>query len=372
MFATASATGVVLSRIIGFGFTSPLYRVATVKPRIVGVFAAGYVLAGLISLPVFIGAGWLAYHLFFSSSMNAATFTLILASEALLWRSAEVIIIINNGMNRFGRGSALTILGTAFRAMAALVFALTASKGLENWALYYFAANSASLLIGILFFLPKMRWRLSLPLYRRHIGDSLAVAGAEVLFYVQSELDKVLVLSLGGAETAGIYAIIIRLVDLTAIPIRTFNMMLVQKLMRSGALLKGIKWRIGMEAGLFAVSTLGFAFLALFLQVFPGALGKNVSTVTVLLFAVWLVPGFRNLVEYHAELLYARRRTGLRTLNLALLGGCKAILLAALFVSAPMVKDWLAGLNLVYAALWLASVLLTYSAMRGMDNRSAT
>ena len=34
IFATASATGVMLSRIVGFGFSSPLYRIATVKPRL--------------------------------------------------------------------------------------------------------------------------------------------------------------------------------------------------------------------------------------------------------------------------------------------------------------------------------------------------
>ena len=82
-----------------------------------------------------------------------------------------------------------------------------------------------------------------------------------MLFYVQSELDKLLVLALGGAETAGVYAIIMRLVDLTAIPIRTFNMMLVQKLMRSGDLLNSVKRRIGLELGVFAVSTVGIAAL---------------------------------------------------------------------------------------------------------------
>lgn len=369
LFATASATGVVLSRIIGFGFTSPLYRVATVKPRIVGVFAAGYVLASILSLPLFLLAAWIAYSLFFAGKMAALTFSLIIVAEALLWRTAEVIIIVNNGMNRFGRGSALTILGTAFRAGAGLLFALSASKGLDLWGWYYLTANAASLVIGILFFLPKMRWRIAMPLYGRHIGDSLAVSGAEILFYIQSELDKVLVLSLGGAEVAGVYAIIIRLVDLTAIPIRTFNMMLVQKLMRTGALLKGFKVRIGMELVLFTASTVGFLALAIFLHFFPNALGKNVGAVTGLLFSVLLVPGFRNLVEYHAELLYARRRTGMRAINLGLLGGAKAVLLAALFIGFASNRDWLIGLNPVYGLLWGASVLLTYSAMRHADGR---
>ena len=48
LFATASATGVVLARIAGFGFVSPLYRAATVKKHLVGTYTAGY-LAALIN-----------------------------------------------------------------------------------------------------------------------------------------------------------------------------------------------------------------------------------------------------------------------------------------------------------------------------------
>ena len=77
-----------------------------------------------------------------------------------------------------------------------------------------------------------------------------------MLFYLQMELDKLLVLALGGAELAGIYAIIMRLVDLTAIPIRAFTMMLVQKMMRAPETLARLAVRAGIEAGIFAVSTL--------------------------------------------------------------------------------------------------------------------
>jgi O-antigen/teichoic acid export membrane protein len=364
LFATASATGVVLSRIIGFGFTSPLYRAATVKPRLIGVFSGGFLFFAALSLPVFALLAWLAHWYFFGDALSLSIFLIIVVTEALIWRTAEVIIIVNNGLNNFGRASALVILGTAVRALAAIAFALFSNHGLAVWALYYCGANLISLIIGLAFFVPKMRLRFQPALYKRHIADSLSVSGAEILFYVQSELDKLLVLALGGAQTAGIYSIIIRLVDLTAIPIRTFNMMLVQKLMRDNQTLQGFKRRTSMEIGLFIVSTIGFACLAGFLQFFPNALGKNVATVTGLLFAVLLVPGFRNLVEYHAELLYARRQTGLRALNLGLLAGVKAILLATIFTSTSAQTDWLEKLNLVYGLIWIASVALTYSALR--------
>ena len=37
LFATASAAGVMLSRILAFGFVSSLYRIAAVRPRLIGV-----------------------------------------------------------------------------------------------------------------------------------------------------------------------------------------------------------------------------------------------------------------------------------------------------------------------------------------------
>ena len=52
LFATASAAGVMLSRILAFGFVSSLYRIATVRPRLIGVFTAGFLLLAVLSLPV--------------------------------------------------------------------------------------------------------------------------------------------------------------------------------------------------------------------------------------------------------------------------------------------------------------------------------
>ncbi|TIU15129.1 MAG: lipopolysaccharide biosynthesis protein, partial [Mesorhizobium sp.] len=42
MFATASAAGVMLSRILAFGFISALYRTATIRPNLIGTFTAGF------------------------------------------------------------------------------------------------------------------------------------------------------------------------------------------------------------------------------------------------------------------------------------------------------------------------------------------
>jgi O-antigen/teichoic acid export membrane protein len=364
LFASASAAGIVLSRIISLGFVSPLYRIATVKPRLLGTYYAGYLAAALLSLPLAALAGWAIFQTFFSGLVPASVFAAIIIAEALLWRSLETIVIVNNGLNRFGRAAMLVVIGTALRAGFALAFALSSDHSLAAWVLFYLAANALSLAAALIFYLPRRRLRYRPKLYARRAADALWTSGAEVLFYIQMELDKLAVLAIGGAELAGIYAIVMRLADLTALPVRAFNMLLVQKMMRTVEMLGSLRTRAGIELLIFAVSSAGLAALAALLWLYPNALGRNVSLVAGVLGLAICVPGFRNLVEYHAELLYARSQTGLRMLNLGLLAAMKMVLLAFILTNAPETRAWLLHMNLAFALLWACSALLTYSAMR--------
>ena len=364
LFATASAAGVMLSRILAFGFISALYRIATVRPVLIGTFTAGFLVMAAISLPLLGGAAWLTFATFFSGEMALAVFLTVIAAESLLWRPVEVVVIVNNGMGNFGRAAILVILGTMLRACAAVAFAFWPTQDLAVWTLFYLTANAVSLALALAFFFPRQRLRLKPRLYLSRLPDSLYVAGAEMLFYLQMEMDKLLVLALGGPHLAGIYAIIMRLVDLTAIPIRTFTMMLVQNLMRTPDLLSRLSTRTGIEAAIFAVSTLALATLAVVLHFFPGLLGRNISEAAPLIALALCIPGLRNLVEYQAELLFARGQTLLRAINLALLAGLKAVLLSMILARTLDVEQLVLALNGAFAALYLASALLTYSAMR--------
>ena len=100
------------------------------------------------------------------------------------------------------------------------------------------------------------------------------------------------------------------------------------------------------------------------LHFFPSALGRNVAEAAPLVGLALLVPGLRNLVEYQAELLFARGQMLLRALNLALLAGVKAVLLIWAAGDVADTPDLVLSLNAVFAALYLASALLTYSALR--------
>ncbi|ESX20434.1 lipopolysaccharide biosynthesis protein [Mesorhizobium sp. M0317] len=364
MFATASAAGVMLSRILAFGFISALYRTATIRPNLIGTFTAGFLLLGAVSLPLLAAASWGVYLIFFASTVPLAVFAAIVFAEALLWRPVEVVLIVNNGLGKFGRAAVLSIVTTAFRALGAVLFMLSGQHSVWIWSLFYIGANAASLLLAFGFYYPRQRLRLRTELYLRRLADSIYVAGAEVLFYLQSEFDKLLVLAIGGPHLAGIYAIIMRLVDLTAIPIRTFSMMLVQKMMRAPELLSRLRVKSGIEAGVFLVSTLALAALGIVLHFFPNALGRNVAEASPLVALAIGVPGLRNLVEYQAELLFARGQTALRALNLGLLAGLKAVLLTYVLTTIADTPRLVVSLNVVFLLLYLASALLTYSALR--------
>ena len=364
MFATASAAGVMLSRILAFGFISALYRTATIRPNLIGTFTAGFLLLGAVSLPLLAAAAWGVYLIFFASTVPLAVFAAIVFAEALLWRPVEVVLIVNNGLGKFGRAAVLSIVTTAFRALGAVLFMLSGQHSVWIWSLFYIGANAASLLLAFGFYYPRQRLRLRTELYLRRLADSIYVAGAEVLFYLQSEFDKLLVLAIGGPHLAGIYAIIMRLVDLTAIPIRTFSMMLVQRMMRAPELLSRLRVKSGIEAGVFLVSTLALAALGIVLHFFPNALGRNVSEAAPLVALAIGVPGLRNLVEYQAELLFARGQTALRALNLGLLAGLKAVLLTYVLTTIADTPTLVLSLNVVFLLLYLASALLTYSALR--------
>ena len=314
-------------------------------------------------MPVLAAASLVTYHLFFGSDLPLSVFALFIVAEALLWRPFEAVVIVNNGLVKFWRGALLVIMGTALRMAAAGAFALWSDHTLAVWALFYLAANAVTFLLAAISSYPRRRVRLRPALYWRRMGDSVTVAVSEVLFYLQSEFDKLLVLAFGGPALAGIYAIVMRLVDLTAIPIRAFSMMLVQKMMRSPEMLRGLRRKIAVEAGIFSVSTCGLLAMALVLHFFPAALGRNVSEAAPLIGLALLVPGLRNLIEYQAELLYARGQTFLRILSLAMLAGIKALVLY-LLIRASMSPDTLiVWLNATFLALYLASATFTYTVL---------
>jgi O-antigen/teichoic acid export membrane protein len=360
LFATASSTGLILSRLLAFGFISPLYRVATVKPRLLGAYLSGFAGLSALSLPLIVAVAGGAYLLLFAERLALLPFAVIIAAEVLGWRLVEVVAIVNNGLRRFRQAALLVIVGSGLRTIAALLFAGFGQASLEIWAFAYCGATMASALIALLAFLPAARWRFVRSLYPRRMADAVFAGAADIVFYVQSELDKLLVLGLAGERTAGLYAIALRVIDLTAMPVRSFNQMLVQKIMKDRGV-GGFRRLAAYEAGIALVSIAGLVAVIVALMPFPNLLGRNVSEAAYLFAPMLLVPAFRNLVEYHAELLYARERTGSRIALLCLLTAIKAGLISLVMTRFPEAASWAAGMNLVFGVVYLASAGFTYT-----------
>ncbi|MBN9468830.1 MAG: lipopolysaccharide biosynthesis protein [Bosea sp.] len=360
IFATASATGVILSRLLAFGFVSPVYRVATVKPRLLGAYLAGFVVLGLLSLPLIALASWGAYALLFAGKVALLPFATIILAEVLGWRLVELVAIVNNGMRRFREAALLVVIGSGLRTLAAIGFYLQAQPTLEGWAFAYFGATALSALIGFLVFLPRMRLAFVPALYPRRMADALSAGTADILFYLQAELDKLLMLAFAGDRVAGLYAIAMRVIDLTAMPVRSFNQMLVQKIMQERGLRGGARHQVLVELAIAVVSIGGLVAIILLLALFPRALGGNVALASYLFLPMLLVPAFRNLVEYQAELLYARERTGSRVLLLCAVAALKAVLIAWVMTRHGADGSWALWLNGVFGALYLLSTVFTY------------
>ncbi len=369
LFATISATGIVLSRVLAFGFISPLFRTATTRHRLIGAYLPGFCVLGLLSLPVIALLGWSLHAALFARDVGLTAFALIITGEVIGWRLLEVVAIVNNGLRRYAIAAQIVIIGSIIRTLAAILFwwmgnsASPAQSALLDWAWLFLGANLVAALVAGMIALPRQRWRWAPHLYPRRMGDAVSAGLADIAFYIQAELDKLLVLTLAGPKIAGLYAIAMRVIDLTAMPVRAFNQMMVQSVMADqGRAMAGR--RLLTEVGIAAISVAGFAAIIAALWLFPGVLGRNIQDAAVLFPLMLLVPAFRNLIEYHSELLYARAQTLPRLALLLMMGTLKAIMLWMVLRQFTLPHDIALWLNLVFLVMYLSSLALEHGVVR--------
>ncbi|MEM9678448.1 MAG: lipopolysaccharide biosynthesis protein [Pseudomonadota bacterium] len=360
LFATASSIGIVLSRLCGLGFLSPLYRIATIRPTLIGVYTAGYITAVLVSLPVILAIAWALHSILYADKLPLAAFLMILAAEVVFWRSTEVLIVVKNGLYQYRTAAAISICGIASKAIGIVVFASLGLSHIEDWALWYCAINGAFAAVAVMLFYPRRRLRWAPKAWLGRSRDALNVSLAEALFYIQSELDKVLVLAVGGDVLAGLYAIIMRLIDLTAIPLRAANTMIVQWIMQNRKGGRSSNTKILVDGAIALMSVCALAAGATTLSFVPSLVGDNIASAVPFLWLALLVPAFRNCIEYHTELLYAHERTGSRVLLLIYLAATKAGLLFILLQSTHDFVQVALWLNAVFALLYCVSAWVTY------------
>jgi len=361
LFAGISAAGIIIGSFAGLGFASAAFRTAATKSILVGRYLAGMYATFLFSTPLCIACAYLLYELAFAGRVALSTYLAIAVSDIVLWRLLEAVSQVNNGLGKFSQASVGLVIGSGTRLVAAVIFKLTFTT-LDEWALMYLVANGAGTAFYIWAFSPSRRvcFRRVAPLIIGRLRDSLLFAFSFFIFYAQSELDKLIAILLVDGRTAGIYAISMRVLDLTGVPVRGFLLLLVREIMRSGG--QRSKWSAGLliEAGLAAISLLGFALIALVLTEEPTILGHQVAEAASLFMFMPLVPPLKNLQEYHAELFFAWRKMEVRAFTAVLLTLMKAALTVVIFLSEHDLRHMGLMFNLLFAATYAASATILF------------
>lgn len=361
LFAAISAAGIIIGSFSGFGFASAAFRAAATKRRLVGRYLGGLYVMFFISTPVCLACSYLLYDLAFTGRVILSTYLAIVLSEIVFWRLLEAVSQINNGLGSFSQASAGLVIGAGTRLTAAVIFKLW-FRTLDDWALIYFAANGCGTVFYLYAFNPASRvcFRGIATLVFGRLRDSLMFAFSFFIFYAQSELDKLIAAIFVDGRTAGIYAISMRILDLTSVPVRGFLLLLIRESIRGGW--KRSKWSAGIaiEGVLALVSLLGFIAIAAMLAVYPNIMGHQVAEASPLFTVMALVPVFKNLQEYHAELFFAWKRLELRAIMAALLTLIKALLTIIIFLSVRDLRHMGLMFNLQFATTYAVSAVILF------------
>ncbi len=359
-FASAVVVGVVLSRLAAFGYGANLLQIAAARPRLLGPYLGIYGLWLLASLPVCFALACMVYAVAFDTPGCLGPYLLVIASETVVWRAIDTVSIVNSGLGRFGRATAALNIGIAGRAVGSAAFLALGYHDLNLWSHFYLLANIGALAVVCLAVMPRVR-----PRYRRGTvllrwRNALALGGAGLAASAQIELDKLLVFTFGGPVTAGLYAICIRVIEFTAVPIRAFNVLMIQRLLKNPGSFRG--WRVWCrtELAVAFVATAAYAALIEVVHLWPAALGHDIDRAAGLFGLLWAVPALRNLTEYQSELLYANGRMVATLWVAVLLLAVKTGLMAWIFARMGQDLAWVMPMNGVFLATYLLSAFVTY------------
>jgi O-antigen/teichoic acid export membrane protein len=357
IFASVSAAGMIIGSFTAFGFQGQLFRTAAARPRSLGGAFAAYYAAFAVSLPIGAAAAGALYWLLFAPSIGPAGYFTIIAAEISLWRFVEMLVQVNNGLGRYSAAAHVLMASAALRALAALAFLAVGGGDAAHWSAFYFAGNAAAFATLGYFYHPRVRLRWKPAIFFGRLCDGFAYAVSYCAFLAQNEADKLVILSLAGDRMAGIYVIAMRILDLTAAPLRPMFVIYSRKILLAGrARLRLLGEILRVEAFIAATSIAGYLALLALLSRWPNALGHNVASAYGLLSVLWIAPAAKNLIEFHGELFFTFGRMGARGVLSASMVALKAAAIALLIRAFAGDPHWTPWLNAIYAAIYLMSL----------------
>jgi O-antigen/teichoic acid export membrane protein len=358
-FAAIAATGVILGSVAGLGFHQLAFRAAAGRHRVTGAYVALLYGSYLATLPLVIGGALGVRALVFGDDVAASTFLAIVLVDALLWRIVEVSCQINNGLGHYSRASTLLILAVAARAMAAGAFLLMPERSLDTWAALYLAVNGAVAVLALTAFRPRVRPRFRGRLLKGRIKDAGVFAGIALAWDLQRDIDKLIIIGLVDERAAGLYAISTRMIELAAVPVKAFLVLYSRKLIREQVRGDLLRRFAPVEAGILVVSTAAYGAFLVLIHLWPRLLGANVESALPLFSAMLLVPAFKNLLDFHAELYFAYGAFVRRAGMVALLVALKSAAIAAM-AGGTALAAWGLWLDAIFAGLYAVSAIGAY------------
>jgi O-antigen/teichoic acid export membrane protein len=228
----------------------------------------------------------------FGTSVPLRALLLVAVSDAIVVRVLDLATQAFTAVENLRKGAEIYVVLSAGRTLAAVYLSFVVhSPTAQSWALLYLLSGATAAIYGMVTVsrtlgLPRMGFRLSRPEFKE--GFYFAVSQASQTIY--NDLDKTMLVRLGGLEATGIYGAAYRIVDVSFAPVGALTQATLARFFRHGE--KGIAgstrlaWRIlPYSAGYGLVAA---AFLFLVSPVLPLVLGKGFTAATWAL--RWLSP----------------------------------------------------------------------------------
>lgn len=355
VFASAIAISLILGTGGAFGFCAPLFRGATARRRLLGHYLGGLCAWVAVETPIILAAGAMAHTAFFDRYLSLPAFLAIVFAEAVLFRLVDACYQVNIARGRYARGAIVGVVGTGFRALAALGFALFGDGSLEEWIIWYVTANVVATAFVLGAFLPRAKIRFDSRLFVGRLPEAFSFAAVGTIQALQTELDKLVILGLTDETSAGIYALSMRLIEIAVVPLRTIFPIYVKALIRRRERLRDWAANLRVEATLAAAALGAYALLVGAALSAPDLVGDNIVAAVGLFGGLFLVVPARVLTQFHMEIFFAANRLSeFFGMSLAMIT-MKTAAIAAIATAIPAIADWSLPLNLVFASLYAAS-----------------
>lgn len=364
VFVSLLASALIISNGGTYGFMAPTFRAQTEQAPDREAYLGGLILYALAWLPITFAAALLVYLLLFSAYVSFSTMLLIITGEAVFMRVLGACYELNVANNRYGFAATINLLSVVPRMVAVLVFMTFPDHGLAEWAVYFCVASFASMIFALLL-MPRIRPRFSLPVLKNGFKEALSQEGVTFIQSVQVELDKVLVLVLAGPVAAGIYNISMRIIYVVSEPIRSLFPLVAQHFIRNVSHIQSWRKQLVLEASLILSCLGAYLGLLVVLSLKPGLLGENVEAGFAFFSLLPVVFATKILPEYHKTLLYGAKRLHKAVWVAFSITVTKMLAIYFMALAMPFPQGWAWALNLLFLALYIQSLLVTWGwAMR--------